>query len=95
MFYTFLGCLQGQSGVETSLMFVIIVFFSYGMDINMDRVEDVLLHQKLLASAKNPDNRPVFHIRFLEVTLFIMLFIYSLLRYWCNFIKKSLEISGE
>ncbi|KAK6118795.1 hypothetical protein DH2020_047486 [Rehmannia glutinosa] len=38
----------------------------YGLDINMDRVEDVLLHQKLLASAKDPDNQPVFHIRFLE-----------------------------
>ncbi|XP_057795485.1 serine/threonine-protein kinase STY8-like [Salvia miltiorrhiza] len=39
---------------------------SYGLDINMEKVEDVLLHQKLLASAKNPDNQPVFHIRFLE-----------------------------
>ncbi|KAL1533488.1 non-specific serine/threonine protein kinase [Salvia divinorum] len=39
---------------------------SYGLDINMEKVEDVLLHQKLLASAKDPDNRPVFHIRFLE-----------------------------
>lgn len=49
-------------------MFVIVVFFSYGLDINMERVEDVLLHQKLLARAKDPDNRPVFHIRYLEVT---------------------------
>ncbi|XP_042053059.1 uncharacterized protein LOC121798222 [Salvia splendens] len=32
----------------------------------MEKVEDVLLHQKLLASAKDPDNQPVFHIRFLE-----------------------------
>ncbi|KAL6515432.1 hypothetical protein OROHE_018466 [Orobanche hederae] len=39
---------------------------SYGLDINMDGVEDVLLHQKLLARAKDPDNRPVLHIRFLE-----------------------------
>ncbi|GER47879.1 protein kinase [Striga asiatica] len=39
---------------------------SYGLDINMDRVEDVLLHQKLLARAKDIDNQPVFHIRFLE-----------------------------
>ncbi|KAK9270111.1 hypothetical protein L1049_025685 [Liquidambar formosana] len=39
---------------------------SYGLDVNMDRVEDVLLHQKLLASAKDPDRRPVYHIRFLE-----------------------------
>ena len=35
----------------------------------MEKVEDVLLHQKLLASAEDPDNQPVFHIRFLEVHL--------------------------
>ncbi|GMP46461.1 hypothetical protein CsSME_00014612 [Camellia sinensis var. sinensis] len=39
---------------------------SYGLDINMDRVEDILLHQKLLVLAKDPDNRPVYHVRFLE-----------------------------
>ncbi|KAK4429530.1 Serine/threonine-protein kinase STY46 [Sesamum alatum] len=39
---------------------------SYGLDINMERVEDVLLHQKLLTRAKDPDSRPVFHIRFIE-----------------------------
>ncbi|KAI3460482.1 hypothetical protein Pfo_017145 [Paulownia fortunei] len=38
----------------------------YGLDINMDRVEDVLLHQKVLARAKDSDNQLVFHIRFLE-----------------------------
>ncbi|XAR49642.1 Dual-specificity kinase [Bertholletia excelsa] len=39
---------------------------SYALDINVDRAEDVLLHHKLLALAKDPDNRPVFHVRFLE-----------------------------
>ncbi|KAJ8541524.1 hypothetical protein K7X08_002340 [Anisodus acutangulus] len=39
---------------------------SYGLDINMDRAEDVLLHQKILDRAKDPDNRPVYHVRFLE-----------------------------
>ncbi|XP_015865793.2 serine/threonine-protein kinase STY46 [Ziziphus jujuba] len=39
---------------------------SYGLDVNMDRVEDVLLHQRLLALAKDPEKRPVYHIRFLE-----------------------------
>ncbi|XP_021641213.2 serine/threonine-protein kinase STY8 isoform X2 [Hevea brasiliensis] len=39
---------------------------SYGLDINMDRVEDVLLHQRLLTSAKDPEKHPVYHIRFLE-----------------------------
>lgn len=49
--------------------FGIIVFLSYVLDINMDRVEDVLLHKKLLAKAKDPDDQPAFHIRFLEVHL--------------------------
>ncbi|GAV72658.1 ACT domain-containing protein/Pkinase_Tyr domain-containing protein [Cephalotus follicularis] len=39
---------------------------SYGLDVNMDRVEDVLLHQRLLGLAKDPEKRPVYHIRFLE-----------------------------
>ncbi|XP_030521386.1 serine/threonine-protein kinase STY8-like isoform X1 [Rhodamnia argentea] len=39
---------------------------SYLLDVNMDRVEDVLLHQKLLIQAKEPGKRPVFHVRFLE-----------------------------
>ncbi|XP_068661889.1 serine/threonine-protein kinase STY46-like isoform X2 [Aristolochia californica] len=32
----------------------------------MDRVEDVLLHQRILAEAKDPEKRPAFHVRFLE-----------------------------
>ncbi|XP_010241746.1 PREDICTED: serine/threonine-protein kinase STY8-like [Nelumbo nucifera] len=39
---------------------------SYALDVNMDRVEDVLIHQKLLAQAKDPERQPVFHVRFLE-----------------------------
>ncbi|KAI3672621.1 hypothetical protein L6452_38717 [Arctium lappa] len=39
---------------------------SYALDINLDRVEDVLVHQKLLLLAKDPENLPVFHVRFLE-----------------------------
>ncbi|XP_047321250.1 serine/threonine-protein kinase STY46-like isoform X2 [Impatiens glandulifera] len=40
---------------------------SYVLDINMDRIEDVVLHIKLLAKAKDyPEKRPVFHVRFLE-----------------------------
>ncbi|XP_040995882.1 serine/threonine-protein kinase STY46-like isoform X2 [Juglans microcarpa x Juglans regia] len=39
---------------------------SYGLDVNMERVEDVLLHQKILALAKDPEKRPVYNIRFLE-----------------------------
>ncbi|XP_027363160.1 serine/threonine-protein kinase STY46-like isoform X2 [Abrus precatorius] len=39
---------------------------SYGLDVNIDRAEDVLLHQTLLALARDPDKRPVYHIRFME-----------------------------
>uniref|UniRef100_A0A6N2LUP3 non-specific serine/threonine protein kinase n=1 Tax=Salix viminalis TaxID=40686 RepID=A0A6N2LUP3_SALVM len=39
---------------------------SYGLDVNMDKIEDVLLHRELLAMAKDPERRPVYHIRFLE-----------------------------
>lgn len=46
-------------------------WLSYALDINMDRVEDVLLHQRLLALAKDPDSRPVFNVRFMEVWLSI------------------------
>lgn len=41
--------------------------FSYGLDVTMDRVDDVLLHQKILAQAEDPEKRPVFHVRFVEV----------------------------
>lgn len=39
---------------------------SYVLDVNIDRSEDVLLHRKLLAMAKDPEKRPVFHVRYLE-----------------------------
>uniref|UniRef100_A0A7N0UDN1 non-specific serine/threonine protein kinase n=1 Tax=Kalanchoe fedtschenkoi TaxID=63787 RepID=A0A7N0UDN1_KALFE len=39
---------------------------SYGMDVNMDRVEDVLIHRQLLMQAKDPSKRPAYYIRFLE-----------------------------
>nr|XP_029118309.1 serine/threonine-protein kinase STY17 isoform X2 [Elaeis guineensis] len=36
---------------------------SYAVDVNMDRVEDVLLHMKILEEAKDPEKRPIFHVR--------------------------------
>ncbi|XP_042440478.1 serine/threonine-protein kinase STY17-like [Zingiber officinale] len=38
----------------------------YGLDLNMDRVEDVLLHQKILADAEDPEKRPIFYVRFMK-----------------------------
>ncbi|MCO5593200.1 hypothetical protein L7F22_047207 [Adiantum nelumboides] len=39
----------------------------YALDVNTDRAEDVLLHQKLLQLAEIPENRPVFHVRAVRV----------------------------
>ncbi|KAG2555930.1 hypothetical protein PVAP13_8NG046201 [Panicum virgatum] len=40
---------------------------SYQLDVNVDKAEDVLIHQKVLAEAKDPDRRPAFAVRFLRV----------------------------
>lgn len=62
-------------------MTYIIFRISYGLDINMDRVEDVLVHQKLLALAKDPEKRPVYYVRFMEVRPFALLGIKGLLKF--------------
>lgn len=51
----------------------VLPFCSYQLDINVDRAADVLVHQKVLAEAKDPDRRPAFHVRFLRVKLLLML----------------------
>ncbi|CAL1412767.1 unnamed protein product [Linum trigynum] len=38
----------------------------YGLDFNMDRVEDMILHQTLLDKAKDPAECPVYHARLME-----------------------------
>lgn len=50
----------------------IVIIFSYGLDVNVDRAEDVLLHRSLLDLARDPDKRPVYHIRLLEVLLLLL-----------------------
>lgn len=39
---------------------------SYGVDLSVDKAEDVLLHQKILAQATDPSKRPVFCVRLLK-----------------------------
>ncbi|XP_037482594.1 serine/threonine-protein kinase STY8-like [Triticum dicoccoides] len=39
---------------------------SYYIDLDVNRAEDVLLHRRILAECADPDNRPVFHARFLR-----------------------------
>ncbi|CAA6663773.1 unnamed protein product [Spirodela intermedia] len=39
---------------------------SYLWDVNVDKAEDVVLHQKILAKAMDPAKCPVFHCRFIQ-----------------------------
>ncbi|GJS08986.1 hypothetical protein Tco_0365782 [Tanacetum coccineum] len=47
------------------------------LDINLDRVEDMLMHQKLLVLTKDAGNQSVFHVRLLEVMVFRLKFCYE------------------
>ncbi|XP_072970878.1 serine/threonine-protein kinase STY8-like isoform X2 [Typha angustifolia] len=40
---------------------------SYQVDVNFDRAEVVLIHQKVLTEAKDPEKRPAFHVHFLRL----------------------------
>lgn len=44
--------------------------FRYATDLNSRRAEDVLRHQRLLALAEDPANRPVVEVRLVQVMLF-------------------------
>ncbi|XP_059653902.1 serine/threonine-protein kinase STY46-like [Cornus florida] len=39
----------------------------YALDVNVERAEDVLMHKRLLHLAHDPDNRPVFEVRLVQV----------------------------
>ncbi|XP_018450227.2 serine/threonine-protein kinase STY46 isoform X1 [Raphanus sativus] len=39
----------------------------YALDVNVERAEDVLMHQRLLHSALDPHNRPVIQVRLVQV----------------------------
>ncbi|KAL0698623.1 hypothetical protein Bca4012_054745 [Brassica carinata] len=39
----------------------------YALDVNVERAEDVLMHQRLLVSALDPHNRPVIQVRLVQV----------------------------
>ncbi|XP_010548241.1 PREDICTED: serine/threonine-protein kinase STY17-like isoform X2 [Tarenaya hassleriana] len=40
----------------------------YALDVNVERAEDVLTHQRLLKLAEDPANRPVFEVRCVQVS---------------------------
>lgn len=62
-------CLCELTKFPCTLFLVSVFGLSYGLDVNIDRAEDVLVHQRLLALAKDPEKRPACHIRFMEVTV--------------------------
>jgi hypothetical protein len=51
----------------------------YALDVNAERAEDVLTHKSLLQNAKDPENRPTFHVRAVHVCklVFILLLFSS------------------
>ncbi|XP_076883495.1 serine/threonine-protein kinase STY46-like [Bidens hawaiensis] len=40
----------------------------YALDVNVERAEDVLMHKRLLHLAHDPDNRPAFEVRLVQVS---------------------------
>ena len=56
---------------------------SYAIDVNVDKVEDVLLHRRILNECANPDKRPVFHVRHLHVSILLYYWIVSQLDLKC------------
>ncbi|KAL5225571.1 hypothetical protein ABZP36_012210 [Zizania latifolia] len=40
---------------------------SYQLDVNVEKAADVLVHQKVLAEAKDPERRPAFRVRFVKI----------------------------
>nr|CAD1822043.1 unnamed protein product [Ananas comosus var. bracteatus] len=39
----------------------------YAMDVNVERVEDVLMHKRLLEEVRDPSNRPAFSVQVVQV----------------------------
>jgi hypothetical protein len=56
------------------MLLCLLLLCSYQLDVNIDKAEDVLIHQKVLAEAKDPDKRPAFAVRFLRVMVFLAVF---------------------
>jgi hypothetical protein len=52
----------------------------YAIDVNVERAEDVLMHKKMLELAKDPDKRPAFSVRVVQVTILneILIFVISI-----------------
>nr|GLL26238.1 serine/threonine-protein kinase STY8-like isoform X1 [Ipomoea trifida] len=43
----------------------------YASDVNVERAEDVLMHKRLLSSAEDPENRPAFEVRPVQVPMLL------------------------
>ena len=57
----------------------------YALDVNVERVEDVLLHKKLLEQARDPMNGLVFDVRPSQViSSYSMYILYLFMIYWLD-----------
>jgi hypothetical protein len=52
--------------------------------VNVDKAEQVLIHQKVLAEAKDPDRRPAFAVRFLRVMILHAFFYVLCVGFWLH-----------
>jgi hypothetical protein len=64
--------------------------------VNIDKAEDVLIHHKVLAEAKDPDRRPAFAVRFLRVTFFsfFLSFFLRYVSYGLDFVYTQQLVKG-
>lgn len=56
---------------------------SYAIDVDVFKADDVLLHRRILNESADPDKRPVFHVRFLHVSISLLYWIVSQLDLKC------------
>lgn len=43
----------------------------YALDVNVERAEDVITHKRVLQMAEDPDNRPAFDVRLVQVNMLL------------------------
>lgn len=48
--------------------FCLFVNCRYAIEVNLERAEDVLTHKRLLHLARDPENRPAFEVRLVQVS---------------------------
>lgn len=69
------------------------------MDVNLERAEDVVTHERLLHLARDPANRPAFEVRLVQVSCrcaqFLCVFCASYPSFWVVFDLIILFLTHE